>query len=103
MATKGRWLTSSSANGTLLAKVSLRESRSFRVVFVGENPGGGINLADATDKIVQHSGTQITVSQSRATFEQRLLSRALRLLLGGQTVHNLSLFRAVLGAVETVI
>ncbi len=38
------------------------ESRSFRVVFVGENHGVGINPADEADKIVQYSGKQITVT-----------------------------------------
>jgi alpha-D-xyloside xylohydrolase len=38
------------------------ESRSFHVVFVGENHGVGINPADTVDKIVQYSGKQITVT-----------------------------------------
>ena len=38
------------------------ESRSFRVVFVRENHGVGINPADEADKVVQYSGKQITVT-----------------------------------------
>jgi alpha-D-xyloside xylohydrolase len=38
------------------------ESRSFRVVFVRENHGVGINSADEADKVVQYSGKQITVT-----------------------------------------
>ena len=38
------------------------ESRSFHVVFVGENHGVGINPADEADKIVQYMGKQITVT-----------------------------------------
>lgn len=40
----------------------LLESRSFHVVFVGENHGVGINPADEADKIVQYMGKQITVT-----------------------------------------
>jgi alpha-D-xyloside xylohydrolase len=39
------------------------ESRAFRVIFVGENHGVGINPADEADKVVQYSGRQITVTQ----------------------------------------
>ena len=39
------------------------ESRSFRVVFVRENHGVGINSADEADKVVQYSGKQISVAQ----------------------------------------
>ena len=38
------------------------ESRSFRVVFVSENHGVGVNPADEADKIVQYSGKQISVT-----------------------------------------
>ena len=38
------------------------ESRSFRVVFVGENHGVGVNPTDEADKVVQYSGKQVTVS-----------------------------------------
>ena len=38
------------------------QSRSFRVVFVRENHGVGINAADEADKVVQYSGKQITVT-----------------------------------------
>ena len=37
-------------------------SRTFRVVFVGENHGVGIAPCDSADKIVQYSGKQITVT-----------------------------------------
>ena len=37
------------------------ESRVFRVVFVGENHGVGINPEGKPDKAVQYSGKQITV------------------------------------------
>jgi alpha-D-xyloside xylohydrolase len=37
------------------------ENRTFRIVFVRENHGVGINPADQTDKSVQYSGKQITV------------------------------------------
>jgi alpha-D-xyloside xylohydrolase len=39
------------------------ESRTFRVVFVSENHGVGVNAADETDKVVQYSGKQITVTR----------------------------------------
>ena len=38
------------------------ESRSFRIVFVAENHGVGINSTDEADKVVQYSGKQITVT-----------------------------------------
>ena len=38
------------------------QNRTFRVVFVGDNHGVGINPADEADKIVQYSGNQITVT-----------------------------------------
>jgi alpha-D-xyloside xylohydrolase len=38
------------------------ESRSFRVVFVSENHGVGVNPADEADKVVQYSGKQVTVT-----------------------------------------
>jgi hypothetical protein len=39
------------------------ENRTFRVVFVHENHGVGINPSDQADKTVQYSGKQVTVSQ----------------------------------------
>jgi len=39
------------------------ETRSFRVVFVSENHGVGVNPADEADRIVQYSGKQISVTQ----------------------------------------
>jgi len=38
------------------------ESRSFHVVFVGENHGVGVSPADEMDKVVQYSGKQITIT-----------------------------------------
>jgi alpha-D-xyloside xylohydrolase len=38
------------------------QSRTFRVVFVQENHGVGVNAADQADKVVQYSGKQITVT-----------------------------------------
>ena len=38
------------------------EGRSFRIVFVSENHGVGVNPADEADKVVQYSGKQITVT-----------------------------------------
>jgi alpha-D-xyloside xylohydrolase len=38
------------------------ENRTFRVVFVRENHGVGVNPSDESDKVVQYSGKQITVS-----------------------------------------
>jgi alpha-D-xyloside xylohydrolase len=38
------------------------EGRTFRVVFVSENHGVGINPADEADKVVQYSGKQISVT-----------------------------------------
>ena len=37
------------------------EHRTFRVVFVGENHGVDVSASDEADKVVQYSGTQITV------------------------------------------
>jgi alpha-D-xyloside xylohydrolase len=39
------------------------ESRTFRVVFVGENHGVGVNAADEADKVVEYSGKQIVVTR----------------------------------------
>ena len=39
------------------------ENRSFRVVFVGENHGVGVNATDEPDNVVQYSGKQISVSR----------------------------------------
>ena len=39
------------------------ESRTFRVVFVGDNHGVGVNPADEADKTVEYSGKQITVGR----------------------------------------
>jgi alpha-D-xyloside xylohydrolase len=38
------------------------QDRTFRLVFVKENHGVGVNPADEADKVVQYSGKQITVS-----------------------------------------
>jgi len=38
------------------------ENRTFRVVFVTENHGAGVNLASEPDKVVQYSGKQMTVA-----------------------------------------
>jgi alpha-D-xyloside xylohydrolase len=37
------------------------ENRTFRVVFVRENHGVGVNAADEADKVVQYSGKQLAV------------------------------------------
>jgi alpha-D-xyloside xylohydrolase len=39
------------------------ESRTFRVVFVGENHGVGVSAADEADKVVEYSGKQIVVTR----------------------------------------
>jgi alpha-D-xyloside xylohydrolase len=39
------------------------QNRTFRVVFVRDNHGVGVNPADDVDKVVQYSGKQITVTQ----------------------------------------
>ncbi|HTZ82337.1 MAG TPA: DUF5110 domain-containing protein, partial [Candidatus Acidoferrales bacterium] len=39
------------------------ENRTFRVVFVRENHGVGVNEADQADKVVQYSGKQVTVTE----------------------------------------
>jgi alpha-D-xyloside xylohydrolase len=38
------------------------QERTFRVVFVRDNHGVGVNPADAADKVVQYSGKQISVT-----------------------------------------
>src|SRR6202021_151436 len=38
------------------------ENRTFRVVFVTENHGAGVNPASEPDKVVQYSGKQMTVA-----------------------------------------
>jgi len=38
------------------------QNRIFRVVFVGDNHGVGVNPADEADKVVQYSGNPITVT-----------------------------------------
>jgi hypothetical protein len=38
------------------------DNRTFRVVFVRENHGVGVNAADEADKVVQYSGKQIVVN-----------------------------------------
>ena len=38
------------------------ESRSIRIIFVGENHGVGVNPTDEADKVVQYSGKQVTVA-----------------------------------------
>jgi alpha-D-xyloside xylohydrolase len=55
----GRTLTIGDRKGQFPGMV---ESRTFRVVFVSENHGVGVNLADEADKIVSYSGKQITVT-----------------------------------------
>ena len=39
------------------------ENRTFRVVFVRENHGVGVNASDEAEKVVQYSGKQISVSR----------------------------------------
>jgi alpha-D-xyloside xylohydrolase len=39
------------------------QKRSFRIVFVGENHGVGIGPEDRPDKVVEYSGSQVTVTQ----------------------------------------
>jgi hypothetical protein len=39
------------------------ENRTFRVVFVRENHGVGVNPADQTDKVVEYSGKQVIVTR----------------------------------------
>ena len=55
----GRTLTVGSRQGQF---PGMLESRTFRVVFVGENHGNGIEPASAPDKVVQYSGKQIGVT-----------------------------------------
>jgi alpha-D-xyloside xylohydrolase len=38
------------------------QNRTFRVVFVGENHGVGVNPEDKADKVVQYAGKQITIA-----------------------------------------
>lgn len=38
------------------------QNRNFRIVFVGENHGVGVNPADEADKVVQYSGSLVTVT-----------------------------------------
>jgi len=38
------------------------ESRTFRIVFAGQNHGAGISVEDKPDKIVPYSGKQVTVT-----------------------------------------
>lgn len=38
------------------------ETRTFRVVFVQENHGVGVNVADEADKIVQYAGKPVTIT-----------------------------------------
>jgi alpha-D-xyloside xylohydrolase len=56
----GRTLTIGDRKGQFPGMV---ESRTFRVVFVSENHGVGVNAADETDKVVRYSGKQITVTR----------------------------------------
>lgn len=39
------------------------EHRRFRVVFVGENHGVGVNVSEQVDKVVEYSGKQINLTQ----------------------------------------
>ena len=39
------------------------ENRSFHVVFVRENHAVGVSPADQTDKVVEYSGKQLTLTQ----------------------------------------
>jgi alpha-D-xyloside xylohydrolase len=55
----GRTLTIGDRKGQF---PGMLESRSFRVVFVSENHGVGVNPADEADKTVQYSGKQVTVT-----------------------------------------
>jgi alpha-D-xyloside xylohydrolase len=38
------------------------ETRTFRVLFVQENHGVGVNPADEADKVVQYSGKALSVT-----------------------------------------
>jgi len=40
----------------------IQETRTLRIVFVGEGHGSGIGLTAEPDKIVQYSGKQITIT-----------------------------------------
>ncbi len=55
----GRTLTIGDRKGQF---PGMLENRSFRVVFVSENHGVGVNPADEIDKVVQYSGKQVTVT-----------------------------------------
>ena len=57
---KGQMLTIGERKGQF---PGMLENRSFRVVFVRENHGVGVNASDEPDKIVQYSGKQINVSR----------------------------------------
>ena len=37
------------------------QSRTFQIVFVGENDGVGVERSDKPDKVVQYSGSEITI------------------------------------------
>ncbi len=39
------------------------ENRTFRVVFVRENHGVGVNASDEADKVVQYSGKSVSVTR----------------------------------------
>jgi alpha-D-xyloside xylohydrolase len=57
---KGQMLTIGERKGQF---PGMLENRSFRVVFVRENHGVGVDASDEPDKIVQYSGKQINVSR----------------------------------------
>ena len=56
----GRTLTIGDRKGEF---PGMLQNRSFRVVFVRENHGVGVNESDEADKVVQYSGKQITVTE----------------------------------------
>jgi alpha-D-xyloside xylohydrolase len=56
----GRTLTIGERKGQF---PGMLERRAFRVVFVSENHGVGVNPADQVDKVVEYSGKQLTVTQ----------------------------------------
>lgn len=41
------------------------ENRTFRIVFVRENHGTGVNASDEADKVVQYSGKQVSVTTEK--------------------------------------
>ena len=55
----GRTLTIGDRKGQF---PGMLENRTFRIVFVSENHGVGVNPADEADKAVSYSGKQITVT-----------------------------------------